>query len=203
MAHRILFRAERIACLYLDGDNPHLRPVTDGMESVGGGLWINSPRRAAIIATLTAEAPLSAGRRDAIAKAFGLPPSLTQGRDPRIARVMAAIVSEPGRSHRAGTLARLAGLSESRLRHAFRQAPGMSLKRFRLWARMGSGLALIGAGANLTVAAHEAGFSSSAHFSSAYRALFGLKPSAVVRANPMLGHARPPEANCHPSRKAA
>ena len=35
---------------------------------------------------------------------------------------------------------------------------------------------------HLTVAAHRAGFPSSAHFSTAFRAMFGLRPSDLVAA---------------------
>jgi AraC-like DNA-binding protein len=35
-------------------------------------------------------------------------------------------------------------------------------------------------GATLTTAAHMAGFASSAHFSAAFRAMFGLAPSALL-----------------------
>jgi AraC-like DNA-binding protein len=36
------------------------------------------------------------------------------------------------------------------------------------------------AGADLTTAAHQGGFSSSAHFSAVYREMFGLTPSALL-----------------------
>lgn len=188
--HEMRFQSGRVACLYVDADNVHLASLIAGMKAVGGGLLVDHPRQTAIIDALADDDALSEGRRDIVAEAFGLSDSLLGARDPRISRTMAAILSDPVRPHRATTLARQVGLSESRLRHAFRQAPGISLKRFRLWARMGAGLRLIGAGANLTSAAHEAGFSSSAHFSTAYRSLFGIKPSAVVRANPMLQRTR-------------
>lgn len=188
--HHIRFEAERIACLYVDPFNAHLPSITAGMQPVGAGVRINHPRRSEIIDILTGPDALSNVERAGVAEAIGLPPLMTRGLDPRIAEVMTTILSDPAQPHRAARLARQVGLSESRLRHAFSEAPGMSLKRFRLWARMGSGLSLIGSGANLTRAAHEAGFSSSAHFSTAYRALFGLKPSAVVRANPLLGSTR-------------
>ena len=36
-------------------------------------------------------------------------------------------------------------------------------------------------GASLTEAAHAAGFASSAHFSTAFRDMFGMTPSELVR----------------------
>jgi AraC-like DNA-binding protein len=38
----------------------------------------------------------------------------------------------------------------------------------------------IAKGGNLTEAAHSAGFSSSAHLSSAFRQMFGLSPSSLL-----------------------
>ena len=41
---------------------------------------------------------------------------------------------------------------------------------------------VINNGGSLTEAAHAAGFSSSAHFSASFRAMFGLSPSALLDA---------------------
>lgn len=188
--HRIRFRqAARIACLYLDGAVAGYASVRAGMRPAAPGVSVGHPGLESIVDTLAEEDALSPIHRHRIADAFGLSLSRRGFPDPRISQAAAMILSDPGRPHRAAEIARYVGLSESRLRHAFRESQGVSLRRFRMWARMGAGLSLIGAGANLTRAAHEAGFSSSAHFSTAYRTLFGLKPSAVVRANPMLGSA--------------
>lgn len=188
--HRIRFRqASRIACLYLDGAGADYASVTAGMRPAAPGVSVEHPGLKPIVDALAEEDALSPIHRHRIAGAFGLSLSRRGFPDPRISRAAAMILADPGRPHGAADIARYVGLSESRLRHAFRESQGISLRRFRMWARMGAGLSLIGAGANLTRAAHEAGFSSSAHFSTAYRTLFGLKPSVVVRANPMLGGA--------------
>jgi len=68
------------------------------------------------------------------------------------------------------------------LQHLFKTCTGLPLRRFRIWNRMGVAIAAVSAGASLTVAAHRAGFSSSAHFSTAFRAMFGLCPSDLVAA---------------------
>lgn len=186
--HRIRFHhAGRIACLYIDGaDNGS---IAAGMRPIAPGVSIEHPALGPIVEALADEDALSPIHRRKIADAFGLSLSRRGSPDRRISSAASMILADPGRSHSAADIARSVGLSESRLRHVFRETQGVSLRRFRMWARMGAGLSLIGAGANLTRAAHEAGFSSSAHFSTAYRNLFGLKPSAVVRANPMLGGA--------------
>lgn len=187
----VRFEPGRIACLYLDEAVGPFTSITAGMRRLGSGLLVDHPGELRVAEALAARDALSACNRQDVEEAFGLPLSMTNSPDARVAQATSVILADPGLMHRATRIARLVGLSESRLRHAFRDSRGVSLKRFRLWARMGAGLSLVGAGASLTRAAHEAGFSSSAHFSTAYRALFGLKPSAVVRANPLLGPARP------------
>lgn len=196
--HHITFHARTIACLYMDPQSSLSRSVTAEMHADGRGVFIAHQRQSAIIDTLVDDRPLV--RRDRIAEVFGLPDSLAQEFEPRLRAVAQAILTEPAEPHRVKEFARRSRLSESRLRHAFRDAAGVPLRRFRLWTRMGAALHLIGGGATLTRAAHEAGFSSSAHFSSAYRAMFGIKPSVVVGANPML---RPPGNGSHarPSRR--
>jgi AraC-like DNA-binding protein len=85
-------------------------------------------------------------------------------------------------------LARRAGLSPSRFRRVFVTATGVPLRRYRIWAAMGMAMRIIARGRSLTEAAHEAGFSSSAHFSSAFRDMFGMAPSSLAGLN--LAHSR-------------
>lgn len=187
ISHRLHFEGGRIACLYLDGAGTMTQAVVREMTSIGDGFHLDHRRTRAIAAALEDENPLSEENRERVAAAFGFArPGEDPPHDARVARAMASILADPADAHPVRSLARQAHLSDSRIRHAFRDSAGMPLRRFRVWARMGAGLRLIGQGANLTTAAHEAGFSSSAHFSTAYRAMFGIQPSAVVRAHPLL-----------------
>jgi AraC-like DNA-binding protein len=61
----------------------------------------------------------------------------------------------------------------------FKEETGVPYRRYRLWTRMGAALKALRSGRSLTHAAHEAGFSSSAHFSTAFAEMFGLPPSRV------------------------
>jgi len=79
-------------------------------------------------------------------------------------------------------LARHAGLSPSRFIHLFKQTTGVPLRRYKLWVAMSAATRLILRGANVTTASAEAGFASSAHFSSAYREMFGMEPSRLTQA---------------------
>lgn len=47
---------------------------------------------------------------------------------------------------------------------------------------MGAAVRACGEGASLTEAAHAAGFANSAHFSSAFRDMFGMMPSDLLKA---------------------
>ena len=79
-------------------------------------------------------------------------------------------------------LGECAGLSASRFLHLFKAETGVPLRRYRIWNRMGAAVRACGEGLSLTEAAHAAGFASSAHFSSAFREMFGMMPSDLLKA---------------------
>ncbi|MEM1416087.1 MAG: AraC family transcriptional regulator [Myxococcota bacterium] len=103
-----------------------------------------------------------------------------------VARTVRALEQDPGRFPRVEAAAAHAGLSASRFQHVFRAATGMPFRRYRLWRRMALAVATIARGRTLTEAAHDAGFAGSAHFSAAFRDMFGLPPSALVRLDPRI-----------------
>lgn len=73
----------------------------------------------------------------------------------------------------------VAGLSSSRLRHLFVEQTGLPFKTYLLWLRLSRAVASIASGSPITVAAHEAGFSDSAHLSRTFRRMFGIAPTAL------------------------
>ena len=99
--------------------------------------------------------------------------------DARIAAALQRLHAEPAARLRLDDLATAAGLSASRFRRLFRAATGVTLRRYRLWIAMGAATRAIARGESLTHAALDAGFSSSAHFSAAFREMFGLEPSRL------------------------
>jgi AraC-like DNA-binding protein len=103
-------------------------------------------------------------------------------RDRRIKEAVRKIAADPAGRPSAAELARAAKLSESRFLHLFARETGVPLRRYRLWCAMGAALKRIAEGVSLTGAALEAGFSSSAHFSAAFRDMFGMEPSRLARA---------------------
>jgi AraC-like DNA-binding protein len=101
--------------------------------------------------------------------------------DPRIRSALDALHADPSARLALGDLARRAGLSGSRFRRLFRAATGVTVRRYRLWIAMGAATRAFARGESLTTAALDAGFSSSAHFSAAFREMFGLEPSRLAR----------------------
>lgn len=111
--------------------------------------------------------------------------------DPRMRAAVDALHADPSARLSLDALARNAGLSSSRFRHLFHAATGVTVRRYRVWVAMGAAARAIAAGESLTTAALDAGFSSSAHFSAAFREMFGLEPSRLSRGRLTLGGASP------------
>ena len=110
----------------------------------------------------------------------------TQGRlpDPRIQKIIdhaAAHLDEPLslKSASQGIY-----LSPSRLRHLFVEQTGLAFKTYVLWLRLVRAVQAYSEGSSLTEAAHEAGFSDSAHFSRIFRRTFGLPATTLTRIQP-------------------
>ena len=72
-------------------------------------------------------------------------------------------------------------LSPSRLRHLFVEQTGLAFKTYILWLRLTRALSSYANGANLTEAAHAAGFADSAHFSRTFKRTFGLPATTLER----------------------
>jgi AraC-like DNA-binding protein len=70
------------------------------------------------------------------------------------------------------------GASPAYLTHAFRQCEGVTIARYQRRLRLAQALAELPRAQDLTALALELGFSSHAHFSTAFRATYGETPSA-------------------------
>jgi AraC-like DNA-binding protein len=77
------------------------------------------------------------------------------------------------------SLALKVSLSPSRLGHLFREQTGLPLRQYRLWLRLQKALQSLTQNHSLTVAAHIAYFSDSAHLSRTFRRMFGIAPSEL------------------------
>ena len=100
--------------------------------------------------------------------------------DVRIAAAVRAIDAAPNEFTTIAQAAEIAELSVPRFQHLFRDIVGTPFRRYRLWKRMANVAHSLSLGETLTNAALDAGFSSSAHLSSAFREMFGIKPSDLI-----------------------
>jgi AraC-like DNA-binding protein len=101
--------------------------------------------------------------------------------DPRVQQVLDRLHSDPSMRLPLADLSREMQLSDSRFLHLFKAATGVPFRRYKLWVGMRAATHAITQGDSLTTAALKGGFSSSAHFSAAFREMFGLEPSRFAR----------------------
>ncbi|CAN5178500.1 helix-turn-helix domain-containing protein [soil metagenome] len=144
--------------------------VLAALREIADGLHSPSEARAVLYKALTFGAPIR--------------------QDERIFKVIQRLRENPAESNSLQSLASAVGLSPSRFLHLFKQETGVPLRRYRIWTRMGAAIRHIGGGMSLTDSALAAGFSSSAHFSAAFRDMFGMQPSRLAGAR--LGAASRP-----------
>jgi AraC-like DNA-binding protein len=106
--------------------------------------------------------------------------------DKRIRKAMETMREDPAQSHSLESLADSVFLSATRFTHLFKDETGVPIRRYRQWLRFRQAIQQITTGKTMTAAAMQAGFTDSAHFSRAFRSMFGLKPSVVFRkSNPV------------------
>ncbi len=176
--HHLRTSKSPIAFIYLDALSTDLRNLLlawRGRDPRFGYELANEDR---IIDLLRAVASDGAAWRDVREPLGRLLDSRPIGSaDPRITKALTRLNAEPSASLGLTALATDARLSPSRFQHLFKEATGVLLRRYRTWCRMSAALRHASEGASLTDAAHSAGFSSSAHFSAAFRDMFGLAPS--------------------------
>jgi AraC-like DNA-binding protein len=77
-------------------------------------------------------------------------------------------------------LAVVAGLSPSRLMHAFTTSMGIALRPYLLWLRLQLACGELMRGASVTEAALQAGFADAAHLSRTCRRMLGSTPTAIT-----------------------
>jgi AraC-like DNA-binding protein len=181
--HHLRIKRGRMAFLYVDPLGRDLRALIARMTNTTPRAAFDIREESGVIEIMTG---LAEGRlaprvgRASLGELLGVG---TRGKsNPRIAAAVRHLRDEPQQAHRLTTLAARAGLSPSRFLHLFKAETGVPLRRYRIWNRMGAAIRASGEGASLTEAAHAAGFASSAHFSSAFRDMFGMMPSDLARA---------------------
>lgn len=100
--------------------------------------------------------------------------------DERIAEVVDYIDGLEQKKVGAAELAERIALSESRFLHLFKDEMEVTIRQYLLWVRTRVGARLVVEGSTITEAAHQAGFTDSAHFSKVFRRMFGATLSSVL-----------------------
>lgn len=172
------------AFLYLDPSSRELEPLRQRFRRRGPRAGFDFDQEAALVAALTELARSADARPSASLRLDAILGFERAAADPRVDAAASALLAAPGSAPGATAMSASVGLSPSRFQHLFRQATGVAYRRFRIWARLRAALARSFAGATLTEAALDAGFASAAHFSSSFRAMFGMSPTQLLAARP-------------------
>lgn len=121
-----------------------------------------------------------------------------QALDARIETVIGYIAKAEHKMADVEELAQVVALSSGRLIHLFKQEVGIPIRRYLLWQRLLDACTYASLHAHdelncegkpdmtLTDAAHQAGFTDSAHFSRTFKAMFGLHPSSFIKKSHMI-----------------
>ena len=180
--HHLRVSGGSMAFLYVDPLSRDLAAITARMGEVTPRAAFDLIGEAAVSEVLSS---LAAGRlaggdgRTRLGELLGI--GARGDPDIRILSALRRMRDQPQRSHSMTELSECAGLSASRFLHLFKAETGVPLRRYRLWNRMGAAVAAFRDGLSLTEAAHAAGFASSAHFSTAFRDMFGMMPSELLK----------------------
>lgn len=135
-------------------------------------------RLGSVIVRMAAGA-LEGEAESAVSEVLGLSATPGPDLDPRIGRAVDFLERDLERDVKLAELATIAGLSESRLAHLFRAHLGIAYRPYRRWRRIERAFRLLVEGADLTAAAHAAGFSDSAHLSRSVVRAFGVPPLVI------------------------
>nr|WP_276583908.1 helix-turn-helix domain-containing protein [Pseudomonas sp. RIT-PI-AD] len=101
--------------------------------------------------------------------------------DPRLRLALETVDASLADLNGAQPLAAKVRLSLSQLERLFAAQVGIPVRPLLRWRRLRFAIALALQGQSLTVAAHAAGFSDSAHFSRTMRRLFGVRADLTLR----------------------
>lgn len=180
--HHLRMTGGRMAFLYVDPLSRDLVALNARMRDVTPRAAFDLIGEAAVIEIMTGLANGHIGDSDgrkALTELLGI--GTRADPDERILSALRRMREQPHRSHSMAELGQCAGLSPSRFLHLFKAETGVPLRRYRLWNRMGAAVGAFREGKSLTEAAHAAGFASSAHFSTAFRDMFGMMPSELLK----------------------
>jgi AraC-like DNA-binding protein len=179
-AHQIILAPERPATVWLDGETVSTSQLLIASNTRHAIIDAPDPLLTVYAEPLMFAAPTL---REAVFCAELSLPALDQAlrqcprrslSDPRIARALAAIDASLTDKVAARAVADTANLSLSQLQRLLVDHVGLPVRRLVLWRRLRMAMASVLAGDAVTIAAHNAGFADSAHFSRSLKKLFGV-----------------------------
>lgn len=181
--HAINTHGATVAILFLEPESEHYRVVQRLMARGECQCLYGLAHESKVIETVRRidrnqyDAATTYQQLDNIIDPQGVAPDVNRSLDTRIHTVVKQIKEDVSQSYSVEALADSVNLSPTRLVHLFKAQTGVPIRRFRQWNRMKAVIADAAAGITLTEAALNAGFSDSAHFSRAFKNMFGIKPS--------------------------
>lgn len=104
----------------------------------------------------------------------------TPAHDPRIARVLQGLRTQPHERWSAEDAAAMTSLSFSRFLHLFKAEVGVPYRKLRTWKRARCLLGYANGNSTLTSVAMDTGYPDSTHFSHSIRQVYGLKPRDIL-----------------------
>lgn len=117
---------------------------------------------------------------DEIATLPEAPLSLPGGRDPRVVRLTRHLGLHPEDGRSFSELAQLAGASPRNLERLFLRETGLTLRQWRIRAKLLSAIERLNDGQSSTQIAHALGYSGASAFVSAFRQQFGRPPQSFL-----------------------
>ncbi len=101
--------------------------------------------------------------------------------DPRVDAALRLIDEWPFEAVTLDALADRLAISPSRLRHLVKDATGHTVSHYARWTAVWRAISLWTEGRKLTDIAHEVGFHDLSHVDRAFKEMFGLNPSSLIR----------------------
>jgi AraC-like DNA-binding protein len=100
--------------------------------------------------------------------------------DQRVADAVAFISAASGQPMKVAEVASHVCLSESRLRHLFKEQVGQPIQNFMMWMKVVDSLNMVLQGKQLAQSATDAGFWDASHMNRSYKELIGIAPGQVT-----------------------
>jgi AraC-like DNA-binding protein len=178
-SHRVLCNARHAVLIQIEPESVDMNQLPDWLKGVQGVAQAERFRQRAleahrVLVDNARQADATMLKFDELVFGGALP---TRSIDPRIARVLDRIRSNPSGQAMAQDCADQVHLSFSRFLHLFKSEVGAPFRSFRTWKRARSLLHhVVDQKSTLTDVALGAGYPDSTHFSHSIRQIYGFKP---------------------------